>query len=130
MALSPVLLRQIERLQAKYPGASIEELPSGVGLVVVPEVSIPKGWTQSTTTIRFLAPVGYPAAQPDCFWVDPGFGLEGGGVPQNANPQVIPETEMNCFWFSWHIGPGQWKPNRDDLLTYIAVIMNRLGQLQ
>lgn len=36
-----------------------------------PNVSLPAGWNRQVSGILFLAPPGYPAAQPDCFWVEP-----------------------------------------------------------
>src|SRR5690348_18078468 len=58
---------QFEILRQQYPGSRLERLSDGTLLVSVPEVRLPSGWNQDSTTILFLVPVGYPAARPDCF---------------------------------------------------------------
>ncbi len=67
-------------------------LPSGAHLITIPNVVLPPGWNQNETTVRFIAPVGYPFAAPDCFWADRGLLLENGLVPQTTNYQDIPEV--------------------------------------
>jgi hypothetical protein len=115
--------QQFEILINDYPNAIYQQLPSGAILVIVPNFCLSPGWTQSATTIKFLAPVGYPFARPDCFWADDQLRLANGGMPQNSNITLIPETNYNQLWFSWHV--AQWNPNRDNLSTYIKVIQNR-----
>lgn len=128
--MHPVIEKHFERLQARFPGANVMELPSGAVLVTIPDLEVPPGWSIGTATVRFIAPVGYPNAQPDCFWISPTPQLNGNAVPKNARPQQIPETSDSWFWFSWHLQPGQWKANRDDLLTYLRVIISRLEKLE
>lgn len=118
------LQQQFELLRATYPDATLEMLPSGAALVTVPEVELPRGWSQPATTVRFLAPVGYPLARPDCFWADVGLRLEGGAMPSATNLTPIPEVNVPQLWFSWHV--GQWNPNRDGLLSYFRVVLERL----
>jgi hypothetical protein len=128
----PIIVEQLGGLREDYPNASVERLPSGAHLVTVPHVALPPGWNQQTITILFLAPPGYPAAQPDCFWVEPGqFRLANGGTPQGSNdsnpiPELTPPRQFT--WFSWHL--QSWNPNRDSLFTYFNVIMKRFGSLQ
>jgi hypothetical protein len=107
---------------------SATPLPNGGTLVRVPGVDV-QGWNRPQVEVLFVAPPGYPAAQPDCFWVTPaGFRLEGGGTPQasnDANP--IPgdiEPARSTTWFSWHL--QSWDPSRDSLKKYFGVIMERL----
>lgn len=111
-------------LRERFPTAALTLLPSGAAVVAIPDVPLPAGWNQTTTNVRFVVPVGYPHAKPDCFWTDLGLRLAGGGLPQNSNVSPIPETGENYFWFSWHV--SQWNPNRDNLLTYFRVIEGRL----
>lgn len=125
---------QLEALKAdrEEEGAPPPEqirLPNGGYLIRVPEVDIGLGWNQRKADVLFVAPPGYPAAQPDCFWVEPaGLRLEGGGTPQNSNDSnPIPGDVQNgrrTTWFSWHL--QSWNPNRDSLLTFFNVIMKRL----
>lgn len=109
---------------------STTSLPNGSYLIKIPEVDMPSGWDRKVATILFVAPPGYPAAQPDCFWVEPGaLRLQNGGTPQatnDANP--IPGdivSPRNTTWFSWHL--QGWNPNNDSLVTYFNVIMQRLN---
>ena len=120
------LEQQFELLKANYPEAALTPLPSGAGLVVVAAVRLPPGWSQAATTVKFLAPVGYPFSKPDCFWADAQLRLRGDAMPQSTNMTPIPETGESLLWFSWHT--AQWNPNRDTLLTYFNVIKNRLRE--
>lgn len=127
--------RQFERLKsfrAKETTAepSFVPLPNGSYLILVPKVNLPQGWNRSEVDVLFVAPPGYPASQPDCFWVTPsGLRLQNGQTPQasnDANP--IPGDIVrprNTTWFSWHL--QSWNPNTDSLVTYFNVIMKRLN---
>jgi hypothetical protein len=122
------LEQQFELLRKSYPNAILEMLPSGAALVTVPEIELPRGWSQPRTTVKFLAPVGYPLARPDCFWADTELRLEGGAMPNATNLTPIPDVNVPQLWFSWHV--GQWNPNRDGLLSYFRVILERLRNPQ
>jgi hypothetical protein len=118
-----------QRAEEHAPPPVCTCLPNGGYLITVPDVDIGSGWTQRTVNVLFVAPPGYPAAQPDCFWVEPvGLRLAGGNTPQNSNDaNPIPGDVVNgrrTTWFSWHL--QSWDPNRDSLLTFFNVIMKRL----
>jgi len=115
---------QFEILKGEFSKADLQMLPSGAALITIPDFQLPKGWSQGNTTVKFLAPVGYPFAKPDCFWIDEQVRLQNQAMPQSARFEPIPEVNGNHLWFSWHVGP--WNPNRDNLSTYIRVIENRL----
>ena len=95
-------------------------------LIEVPNYKLRAGWNRDMVTVIFLAPPGYPAAQPDCFWVEPGpMRLSNGATPQGSNDtNPIPGIGPRGTWFSWHL--QQWDPNRDSLLRYLNVIKQRL----
>jgi hypothetical protein len=122
--------QQLQVLQSICPSTSLTRLASGTHLVTIPNVRMPRGWNQEVVTILFLAPPGYPAAQPDCFWVEPtGVRLKNGATPQGSNDSnPIPEIGQRGTWFSWHL--QHWNPNNDSLVTYFNVIMRRLQSLQ
>ncbi|MBK8322348.1 MAG: hypothetical protein IPL06_06305 [Betaproteobacteria bacterium] len=112
-------------LQAPVPTA----LPSGGTLIRLPAVPV-VGWNRPTADVLFLVPPGYPAARPDCFWVEPqNFRLANGQTPQNANDgNPIPsdiEPGRGTTWFSWHV--ESWDPSRSSLVTYFNVILGRLS---
>lgn len=118
-----------QRRKDNSPPPAATPLPNGGMLITIPEVSLGPGWNRDRATVIFVAPPGYPAAQPDCFWVEPdGLRLEGGGTPQNTNDaNPIPgdvQPGRRTTWFSWHL--QSWDPNSDSLLRYFKVITQRL----
>lgn len=117
-------------LQRVCPGATATRLPSGAHLLTIPDYELPSGWNRERVTILFVAPPAYPAAQPDCFWVEPGaMRLANGVTPQGTNDSnPIPEMGPRGTWFSWHL--QQWNPNRDTLTSYFRVIERRFKALQ
>ena len=121
------LAQQCKKLGCGTPKRT--DLPSSGVLIEIPGVKV-EGWNRPSADILFLAPPGYPASQPDCFWIQPsGFRLADGGTPQNtSDSNGIPDDisgERNTTWFSWHI--ERWNPNQDTLCTYFRVILNRLS---
>jgi hypothetical protein len=130
--MNPIVAEQLALLRKNYPEASATPLATGAHLITIPNVAIPAGWDRQITTILFVAPPGYPAAQPDCFWVEPGqMRLANQGTPQGSNdsnpiPAVVPLRQLT--WFSWHV--QSWNPNTDSLRTYLKVIVKRFGLLQ
>jgi hypothetical protein len=127
------LEQQVQELNQQFPGAAVIPQPSGAQLVELRKYRLPAGWNRKVVTIIFLAPPGYPAAQPDCFWVEPEepgpIRLANGATPQGTNDSnPIPGVGPRGTWFSWHL--QSWDPNRDTLLRYVGVIKNRLSSLQ
>jgi hypothetical protein len=127
----PTQLQALSALRTRdgSPAPTSTALSNGAHLITIPDVDIGPGWSHPRVTVLFLAPPGYPAAQPDCFWVEPtGLRLEGGGTPQNTNDSNPIPADIapmrRTTWFSWHI--QGWNPNSDSLVTFFKVIMNRL----
>lgn len=125
--MGPVEIQFVD-FQRKYPGAALQKLPDGAALITVPGVQLSGGWNKPAVTIYFVAPVGYPMARPDCFWVESDLRLQNGGTPKNTGSQPVPGVSAPTLWFSWH--PASWNPNSDDLRTYMRLIENRLSQPQ
>lgn len=109
-------------------GAEFQRLGTGGYLVTVRNVPIRNGWNRSLVDVLFVAPPGYPAAKPDCFWVSPHLRLANGMMPQNAKDgSPIPGDPLPgrpLTWFSWHL--QTWDPNLSDLMTFYGAIMKRL----
>jgi hypothetical protein len=130
--MNPIVEEQLDLLRQSHADAFVTALPTGSHLVTVPNVKLPNGWNRPTATVLFIAPPGYPSAQPDCFWVEPGqFRLANEGTPQGSNdsnpiPGLTPPRQFT--WFSWHL--QSWNPNRDSLITYFNVIMKRFESRQ
>jgi hypothetical protein len=119
----------LERLRTRVGEVQSQEVPSTGWVIRVPSVALPVGWNKQVIRVSFVAPQGYPFAKPDCFWTDNDLRLANGNMPQNAqlnNP--IPGVPDSLLWFSWHVDP--WNPNRDDLLTWFALIKQRLSKPQ
>lgn len=106
----------------------LQRLGTGGYLVTVKNVPIGPGWIRAATDVLFLAPPGYPAARPDCFWVSPQLRRAGGAMPQNCNDgTIIPGDTVSgraLTWFSWHL--QTWDPNKDKLVTFYKAVMKRL----
>jgi len=103
-------------------------LNTGAYLITIKNLPIRAGWSLTAVDVLFVAPPGYPAAKPDCFWVSPRLRLANGGMPQNANDgSPIPGDPLPSrptTWFSWHL--QTWDPNRDKLSTFYSAILKRL----
>jgi hypothetical protein len=131
--ISPITLKQFERLQERFTDAQLSELPSGALLVTVPSVAVPAGWSHRETPLWFIVPVGYPGPCPDCFWVRSDLRLQDGQMPQASGEHpTIPETSQPALWFSWHVVDQQanWNPARDTLSTYMSIVLHRLQHVQ
>jgi hypothetical protein len=116
--------QQFEVLRGTAAQASIQGLPDGSQLIIVPAYELPDGWSKPSVDVKFIAPVGYPLARPDCFWTDADLRLKTGGVPMNTGATPLPFSPGTHLWFSWHV--AAWNPNNDSLLTYLYVIKRRL----
>jgi hypothetical protein len=123
-----IVANQLEQLQRDYPSASATPLVEGTTLITIPHVRLPSGWNQERSTIYFIVPIGYPMAQPDCFWADDVLRLANGTLPKNAGVQNPPFNSGTKLWFSWHV--SHWSAARDSLRTYVQVILNRFSCLE
>jgi hypothetical protein len=117
-------LRDEKKLEAE-----LKSLSNGGHLVTIRNVPIKNGWNRQMVDVLFMAPPGYPAAKPDCFWVTPTLRLGNGALPQSANDGTIipgdPVPGRPLTWFSWHL--QTWDPSRDKLVTFYNAIMKRLN---
>ncbi|MCP3368649.1 E2/UBC family protein [Bradyrhizobium cajani] len=112
----------------KRQEAEIQRRADASYLITVKGVDLPDGWSVRKVDVLFIAPPGYPAARPDCFWVSPPLRLPNGAIPQNANEGTPLPYDTNpgrpLTWFSWHL--QTWDPNRDRLEQFFRVILQRL----
>ncbi len=116
--------QQLSELQTEFPEATAEVGSDGTTIVTVPGIRLPSGWNQTETFVQFVAPLGYPMAQPDCFWTDERLRLANGGIPKSSGVQTPAFGGPAKLWFSWHV--GTWNGSRDTLRSYLGVILNRL----
>lgn len=120
---------QFAAISKAFPGATLTAAQDA-HLVVIPSVTLPEGWSQSSTHIRFVVPNGYPYASPDCFWADQSLRLAQGQMPANAQVgNVVPgQQDPQTLWFSWHV--STWNAATCDLMTYVKIIRNRFEALR
>jgi hypothetical protein len=124
-----VLDDQLERLRVEFPTAKLTPQSNGSTLITITNFPLRQGlWNKPSTTIYFIAPVGYPIARPDCFWTEPDLRMASGAPPQNTGQQTPPFDSQPKLWFSWH--PSSWSANRDNLLTYTRLIKERLKRTE
>ena len=123
MSTLPLRRNEWEQIVGSFPDATISEGSDGTMLVTLPDMPLPSGWSAKATRVRFVVPVGYPAAQPDCFWVDADLRLANGSLPSNSGAQSVPVAGTPALWFSWHL--SAWRPSHDSLITYARFIARR-----
>jgi hypothetical protein len=116
--------QQFEVFRSTVAEATLQPLPDGSHLVIAPAFQLPEGWSKESVIVKFIAPIGYPLARPDCFWTDSDLRLKTGAIPANTGPTALPYSTASHLWFSWHM--ASWNPNNDNLLTYLYVIKRRL----
>jgi hypothetical protein len=119
---------QLEDLRREHPEATAEPRSDGTTLITVPHFPLPNGWNQAHALVQFVAPVGFPMAQPDCFWTDDGLRLANGAVPKNAGVQTPAFSTAQRLWFSWHV--SVWDASRDSLRSFVGAISNRLSRAE
>jgi hypothetical protein len=113
----------------KNQGADIQRRADGSYLITIKGVDLPTGWNPQKVDVLFVAPPGYPAAKPDCFWVSPPVRLSNGAIPQAANEGTPLPYDLTpgrpLTWFSWHL--QMWDPNRSRLEQFYRAIVQRLN---
>ena len=148
MMINPHIEKGMETLRSKWPQAHHEKADHGAHLIIVPAFLLPPGYNCTIATVLFVAPPGFPAAQPDHFFthtgpdeleLDPpvlelrsdsdGSWMERYWKPKCTNshntPPGFPQWHgEGLLWWSWHL--QHWDPNRDTLMTYMNVIRSRL----
>src|SRR2546425_1367938 len=111
-----LLQRDFNQLREVYPSATMERRSDGSALIAIPDMNLPAGWNTEKAGVIYVAPVGYPAARPDCFWTDATLRLAHGGMPANSGHNANHGGPEPLLWFSYH--PSSWNPNTDNLLTF------------
>lgn len=125
VAIGPLEVH-LQRLRARYAGASMQDLQGGGSVITVPNISLPQGWCKPITAVHFWAQAGYPYSRLDCFWADPDLRLASGGMPQASGFGNGPPMLNGNVWFSWHT--DHWNAGRDDFNTWMASIRERLNR--
>jgi hypothetical protein len=123
LALPPLLEEHINFLISQ--GYKIEIKEEQAICITIRDYPIPGNiWNRDKVDLLVIAHPTYPNAKMDMFWVDPPVALKNGTQAQ----AVSQDTQCGKTWqrFSWHL--STWNPNRDNLITYLHDIDNRLNK--
>ena len=94
-----------------------------------PAVPLPPGWSAASddrVVRRF--PLGYPAAQPDCFWADPRLRLANGyATRRTPGRNCATSSRFPALWFSWHL--SEWRPSHAPMTTYARFILTEVSKM-
>jgi hypothetical protein len=109
------------------------EHPADYSWLIIPNWSLPEGWSKQTTQLLVLLPPGYPQTPPDSFYTEVELTLAGGAEPGAASGRM---EHNGRTWrqFSWHfVDASEWQPHPDleqshTLLTFMAGVEQRLAE--
>ncbi len=97
----------------------------GEQLLILHDYPLPADkYTPSTVDLLIRIPAGYPAHNPDMFFVAQPVQRRGGGQPLNVSPAMI----NNAPWYQWsrHYPAGAWRPGVDGLESYLRAVRTEL----
>lgn len=117
--LRPVDKATLERLGLTYEA----EDEGGHTCVVIIDYQLPAGLIPQTSDILLRIPGGFPDAQPDMFWLAEKVTTERNSVPP-ATGNI--ETHLRRQWVRWSRHITTWRPNIDDLATYLFFVRHCL----
>jgi hypothetical protein len=98
---------------------------AGEQLLIVRGYELPAGkYTPSVVDLLIRIPAGYPAHNPDMFFIVQVVQRVDGTAPT----AVTPTTINGATWHQWsrHYPPGLWRPGIDGLETYLHAIRTEL----
>jgi len=123
--LSKNLIRdQVYNLAAlRFKNQSIDFDEDGAHSMVIPNFTLPKGWTPKTTPLMIVFPVEYPSLPPNGFYIDkncvPPPDKAGHMYSRAYNDGFGSTTEQeqylkknNWLWYCAHVKRGSWTPAR------------------
>jgi Prokaryotic E2 family E len=115
--LRPVDVSELERR------GHVFVLSEGTGetMVVLSDMPTPPGLKPVKVDVLIRVPSLFPAVNPDMFWVAPPMTTESGALIPATQ---VTETFIGRQWQRWsrHLQPSQWRPDSDDLGTYVDIV--------
>lgn len=95
---------------------------AGFHCVVIKNFPLPAGYQVQSTDLLLRLPPGFPDAAPDMWWCDPPIRIAATQAFPPASELI--ENYLGRQWqrFSRHFQPGQWKPGRSGVESFLAVI--------
>lgn len=106
-----------------YVFSVVEE--GGMTCVLLPDFSLPEGFTVGKSSLLLRLNPGYPDVPPDMWWFDP-------PVRRSDNAPIAATDHSEDFlgrrWQRWsrHLTPEQWRPGIDSIESFVAVINREL----
>ena len=129
MSLSPQLESDLATLRQKGFSVTAHREPEKGARIYIrfDRYPLPLGWNKRQTRLLLITDISYPNSKLDMFWVGVDLQLEDGRIPKCSESI---ETHMGQQWrrFSWHV--QKWNPAIDNVITYLATVDARLGQLE
>lgn len=101
------------------------QVEGGMTCVVLPDFSLPIGFTATNAELLLRLGPGYPDVAPDMWWFSPAVNrLDGRPIPATELTEVI----LGVPWQRWsrHFDPGAWLSGTDALESYIALVRSEL----
>lgn len=94
--------------------------------IILRDFPLPDGYTAQSTNIAVQIPATYPQAALDMFYCHPFAQLKSGQqIPRTEARQSIAGQSYQR-WSRHRSGSTAWNPNRDSLITHIAIIDDAL----
>ena len=84
--------------------------------------ALPKGYSESETTLMVLVPSGYPGVPIDMFYLNPPIHRLG-GASINA---LADESHFGVTWQRWS-RHYTWTPGEDTVVTHLEYVKNQLA---
>ena len=97
--------------------------PGGWTFLVVPNFSLPDGYSHESAKLLIKLPPGFPDAAPDMFWVNPHVSTQSCGAPQGTSVESLLGEQWQRF--SWHLISGAWRPGISTLRDFMRCIHSR-----
>lgn len=94
---------------------------AGETLAILTGFPLPDGLSPRYVDLLVRVPSLFPAVNPDMFWVAPSAARNDGvAIPATQVTEVI----VNRAWQRWsrHLQPSEWRPECDDLGTYLDIV--------
>jgi hypothetical protein len=100
-------------------------LEDGMITLIIKEFELPAGYVPCQVELLLRLHPQFPQVPPDMFWTSPVVNYTGGGRPEATQ---MMQTFQGRSWQRWsrHFTDARWRPERDDLRSYLRLILTVL----
>lgn len=122
---SALLKSDAQYLELKGYEYSANQESNGSILVVIHDFPLSEAYTPTSCDLLIKLPPAYPNANPDMFWTWPDVKLRSGAWPRSSE---VHEVLNGRPWQRWsrHLTASAWRPGRDCVRTFLAVVRREL----